>query len=91
MGGSAKGIPRSEGEERSGLNDLERTMTSEKFEVRGLKYFSYERRVSELHAWLSISLRMAPSQKSGQEKQVEKEGEHVSKVCVFFSSMAGTH
>jgi len=65
-------------------------MTSEKFEVRGLKCFSYERRVSELHARLSPSLRMAPSQKGGQEKRDEKECQHDSKVC-FFSPMAGAY
>ena len=57
MGGSAKGIPRSVGEERSGQN--ERTMTSKKFEVRGLKCCSNECRVSELDVRLAARLRIA--------------------------------
>jgi len=59
MGGSAKWIPGSEGEESSGQN--ERTMTSKKFEVIRLKYSSYECRVSELNVRLAASLRMATS------------------------------
>ena len=79
MGGSAKGIPGSEGEESSGQN--ERTMTSKKFEVRrlNLKCFSNECRVSELHARLAATLRMATSQEGGQEKRVEKECPHDTK------------
>jgi hypothetical protein len=77
MGGSVKGIPERQGEEISGQN--ERTMTSKKFEVRRLKRFSREGRVSELHARLAARLRIATSQEVGKEKRVEKVCPHGAK------------
>ena len=55
-------------------------MTSKKFEVRRLKCFSYEGRISELHSRLAASLRIATSQEGGQEKRVEKECPHDANV-----------
>ena len=51
-------------------------MTSEKVEIRGLKWFSYECGVSELHAGLAGSLRIASSKEGRQENSVEKECPH---------------
>jgi len=51
----------------------ERTITSEKLQVRRMEVFSYEGRASELHAWLAVT--MAPSQQGSQEERVE-EGPH---------------
>ena len=76
-GGSAKGIPGSEGWESSCQN--ERAITSEKLEIRGLKCFSYECGISEFHAGLAGSLGIASSKKGSQEKRAEKECPHDAK------------
>ena len=54
-------------------------MTSEKLEIRRLKCLSYECGVSELHARLGGSLRIASSKEGSQEKSVEKECPHDAK------------
>ena len=45
----------------------ERILTSEKFQVRRLKTFPYEVRVSELYAWLAYKIVIILCQKGSQE------------------------
>jgi len=51
-------------------NQHEGTMTSKKFQFRGLKMFSYQGGVSELHAWRAD--RMTLSQPGSQQERAEK-------------------
>jgi hypothetical protein len=55
-------------------------MTSEKLEIRRLKCLSYECGVSELHARLGGSLRIASSKEGSQEKRAENECPHDAKL-----------
>ena len=73
-GGSAKGIPESEGVRKSGLEDNKRE-TSEEFEVGRLKTLSYEGCASELQAWWVATAEDA-SHKGGQEERGENARPH---------------
>ena len=59
----------------------ERILTSEKFQVRRLKKFSYEDRVSELHTWLAdrIVVTVSRSQKSTRQEDRFEESPHDAK------------
>jgi hypothetical protein len=59
---------------RTTSSQNERTITSEKLEVRRLEVFSYEGRASELHTWLTVTV--TRSQQGSQEERVEKERPH---------------
>ena len=59
-----------------------RTLTPEKFQVRRLKMFSYEVRVSELHMWLAhrvVLLTLSPSQQSTKQEDQFEECPHDAK------------
>ena len=69
LGAQQKGYLKVRGVRRKS-NQHKRTMTSKKFQFRGLKMFSYQGGVSELHAW--IANRMTLSQPGSQQERAEK-------------------
>jgi hypothetical protein len=50
----------------------ERILTSKKFQVRRLKMFSYEVRVSELHTWLARSIVVIVSRRQQSARQEDR-------------------
>ena len=58
----------------------ERILTSEKFQVRRLKIFSYEDRVPELHTWLADRIvTVSRSQQSTRQEDRFEESPHDAK------------
>ena len=55
-----------------------RALTPKKFQVRWLKMFSYEVRVSELHMWLAhrVVATLSPSQQSTKQEDRFEESPH---------------